>query len=182
MCARAVAVIMSQTLDNPALAEALTRKTEFTQQECKSFGVHKLRHDDSVRAGGSYFRPTQVTDGPSRRFSGSTHPDFLKRERERFLGTPPVPSDSEFHELHEGSISYSVSDTASELYGAPTAPSSRTPHAFNADDSISLKGPIKYKNERALLFDNATGQWLPKELNREEPSWWREVEEEEEEV
>jgi hypothetical protein len=46
-------------LENSKLAEALARKTEFTEQEWESFGIKYLSKDAYIQsgAGGSYFKP-----------------------------------------------------------------------------------------------------------------------------
>ena len=47
----------AQMLENAGLAEALTRQTEFTQQEWDAFGIGSLRMSHVVKAGGAYYRP-----------------------------------------------------------------------------------------------------------------------------
>ena len=47
----------AQNLKNPRLADALMRKTEFTQQEWDAFGVHDLHMHHFVKSGDSYFHP-----------------------------------------------------------------------------------------------------------------------------
>ena len=47
----------AQILENAGLAEALTRQTEFTQQEWDAFGIGSLRMSHVVKAGGAYYRP-----------------------------------------------------------------------------------------------------------------------------
>jgi hypothetical protein len=47
----------AEILANPALAEALLQKTEFTQQEWDAFGVDGLRMHHVVKSGDSYFQP-----------------------------------------------------------------------------------------------------------------------------
>ena len=51
-----------RSLENPQLAEALTRKTEFTQQEWEAFGIKDLRSNDFIRSGDSYFHPLARSD------------------------------------------------------------------------------------------------------------------------
>ena len=44
-------------LQNANLAEALQKKTEFTQQEWDAFGIKDLREDHIIKSGNSYFKP-----------------------------------------------------------------------------------------------------------------------------
>jgi ankyrin repeat protein/Ca2+-binding EF-hand superfamily protein len=46
-------------LCNLPLADALTRKMEFTSEEWNSFGIRDLRYYDFIEAGGSYFKPAK---------------------------------------------------------------------------------------------------------------------------
>jgi hypothetical protein len=51
----------ADVLANPALAEALLQKTEFTQQEWDAFGVDGLRMHHYVKSGDSFFHPAGET-------------------------------------------------------------------------------------------------------------------------
>ena len=51
----------AEILANPALAEALLHKTEFTQQEWDAFGVDGLRMHHFVKSGDSFFHPAGET-------------------------------------------------------------------------------------------------------------------------
>ena len=54
-------------LDNAALAEALSHKTEFTEAEWAAFAVDELRNDNVVRsATGVYFKPVVVDEATLR--------------------------------------------------------------------------------------------------------------------
>ena len=54
-------------LDNAALAEALSHKTEFTEAEWAAFAVDELRNDNVVRsATGVYFKPAAVDEATLR--------------------------------------------------------------------------------------------------------------------
>ena len=44
-------------LKYPALAEALTRQTKFSQPEWEGFGIHSLHVDHFIQSGDSYFQP-----------------------------------------------------------------------------------------------------------------------------
>jgi hypothetical protein len=44
-------------LKYPALAEALTRQTKFSQPEWEGFGIHGLHVDHFIQSGDSYFQP-----------------------------------------------------------------------------------------------------------------------------
>jgi hypothetical protein len=54
----------AQNLKNPRLADALMRKTEFTQQEWDAFGVHDLGMHHFVKSGDSHFQPAGVEEQP----------------------------------------------------------------------------------------------------------------------
>ena len=54
----------AQLLEKPSLADALMRKTEFTQQEWDAFGVHDLRMHHFVKSGDSCFQPAGVEEQP----------------------------------------------------------------------------------------------------------------------
>jgi hypothetical protein len=56
-----LAASTAEILANPALAEALLQKTEFTQQEWDAFGVDGLRMHHVVKSGDSYFQPAGET-------------------------------------------------------------------------------------------------------------------------
>jgi hypothetical protein len=49
-------------LDNEALADALSRQTEFTQQEWDDFGVKDLRMQNWIKSGDSYFKPAESAE------------------------------------------------------------------------------------------------------------------------
>ena len=49
--------VHGRNLENSELAEALTRKIEFSQQEWDKFGIKDLCIDDFVKSGESYFTP-----------------------------------------------------------------------------------------------------------------------------
>ena len=49
--------VHGRNLENSELAEALTRKIEFRQQEWDKFGIKDLCIDDFVKSGESYFQP-----------------------------------------------------------------------------------------------------------------------------
>jgi hypothetical protein len=53
-------------LANPALAEALLQKTEFTQQEWDAFGVDGLRMHHYVKSGDFFFHPAGETQADVR--------------------------------------------------------------------------------------------------------------------
>jgi len=56
--------IGGRSLQKPELAEALTRTTEFTQQEWDAFGIANLRVDDFIKSGHCYFMPVSRRDSP----------------------------------------------------------------------------------------------------------------------
>ena len=57
----------TKVLDNAALAEALSHKTEFTEAEWTAFAVDELRNDHVVRsATGVYFKPAAVDEATLR--------------------------------------------------------------------------------------------------------------------
>jgi hypothetical protein len=67
----------AEILANPALAEALLQKTEFTQQEWDAFGVDGLRMHHYVKSGDSYFQPfVAVTSTRGCYKKGQTQPDL----------------------------------------------------------------------------------------------------------
>ena len=45
-------------VNHAQLADALTRKTEFSEQEWRAFGIRKIHLGDFIRAGATYFSPT----------------------------------------------------------------------------------------------------------------------------
>jgi hypothetical protein len=53
-------------LDNAALAEALTRTTEFTEAEWSAFAVDELRDDHVVQSGDVFFKPAGVGEASLR--------------------------------------------------------------------------------------------------------------------
>ena len=53
-----------RNLEHKKLAEALTRKTEFTKQEWEAFGIKDLFTNHFIKSGNSYFQPAakDITD------------------------------------------------------------------------------------------------------------------------
>jgi hypothetical protein len=49
--------VKGQELKHPALAEALTRQTKFSQPEWEGFRIHGLHVDHFIQSGDSYFQP-----------------------------------------------------------------------------------------------------------------------------